>query len=427
MNSWYDRDDWYAPLETSGDDPGEEKKIRRQKRIRAFGALVILVALLGVTALSLTNLVKKTTAIRASSQAENTDNLPEEYPEEYKDFFSRFYTPVETKNSVVSIPRTDEKYDFSLKLKRRKESELTLQQLYRSCSPSIVAIAGYQKGIVGYNWGTGVVLSADGLILTNTHVIDQCDRAEVIFEDDVTYTASLIGADSTSDIALLKIDASGLPAAAFGDSAFLSVGDSVAAIGNPLGDDFTRTLTNGIISAIDRDVMHDGHKMTLLQTNTALNEGNSGGALFNMYGQVVGITNMKMISATSGIEGIGFAIPSSTVKTVVAALLADGEVKGRPSIGITVGEIPEEAAEKYDLPAGLYVASVTKGTDAWQQGVREGDIILEANGTPVVKTAELNDLKNKLQVGDSITLKLWRDGKELQLCIKLMDTNEVYR
>ena len=426
MNSWYDPDDWYAPLEAAGNDSLEEKKNRQQKRIRAFVAIFILAALLFATGLSLTNLIRKTVEIRAAVQPES-DELPEEYPDNYQDFFSRYYTPVETKNSVVSIPRTEEKPGFELKLERRKEAELTLQQLYESCSPCIVAITGYEKGIVGYNWGTGVVLSEDGLILTNTHVIDQCDRAEVIFGDDVTYTASLIGADSTSDIALLKIDASGLPAASFGDSASLSVGDSVAAIGNPLGNDFTRTLTNGIISAIDRDVMHDGHKMTLLQTNTALNEGNSGGALFNMYGQVVGITNMKMISASSGIEGIGFAIPSSTVKTVVAALLADGEVKGRPSIGITVGEIPEEAAERYGLPDGLYIASVIKETDSWKQGLREGDIILEADGTPVGKTEELNDLKNKLQVGDRITLKIWRDGKELQVGVMLMDTNEVYK
>ena len=427
MNTWYESDDWYAPLETPAEeDPREELKNRRRKRFRIIGAVIILAALLCATTLSMADLVKRTSSSRSVSSAES-DEQPAEYPDNYKDFFSRYYTPVETKSSIITIPRAAEHYEFSLRLERRKETELTLQQLYRTCSDSIVAIAGYQKGIVGYNWGTGVVLSEDGLILTNTHVIDQCDRADVIFEDNVTYTALLVGADSTSDIALLKIEASGLPAASFGDSAFLSVGDSVAAIGNPLGDDFTRTLTNGIISAIDRDVMHDGHKMTLLQTNTALNEGNSGGALFNMYGQVVGITNMKMISASSGIEGIGFAIPSSTVKTVVAALLADGEVKGRPSIGITVGEIPEEAAEKYSLPAGLYVASVTKGTDAFKQGLREGDVILKANGTPVTKTDELNDLKNSLQVGDSILLLIWRDGKELQLSVKLMDTNEVYK
>ena len=429
MNSWYQPDDWYAPLEPYGEtDPSEERINKRRKRFRIIGALIILAAILCGSALSFGNLIKRTAAIRSASQQEDSE-LPAEYPDNYKDFFSRFYTPVESRNSVISIPRSKEQVDYTLRLERKTgNAELTLQQLYAVCSESIVGIAGYQKGIVGYNWGTGVVLSPDGLILTNTHVSDQCDRAEVIFEDNVTYTASLIGADATSDIALLKIEASGLPAAVFGDSAFLSVGDSVAAIGNPLGGEFANTLTNGIISAIDRDVMHDGHKMTLLQTNTALNEGNSGGALFNMYGQVVGITNMKMISSSAAsIEGIGFAIPSSTVKTVVAALLAEGEVKGRPSIGITVGEIPDEAAQRYGLPSGLYVASVTEKTDAAKQGLRVGDIILEANDTPVEKTAELNDLKNGLKVGDRITLKIWRDGKELQLSVALMDTNEVYK
>ena len=426
MNSWYECDDWYAPLKQDEDaEPDDEKRVKRRKRMRIFGALFILAALICATVLSYTNMIRKAALNYSSGQ---TEEYAEDYPENYQDFFSRYYQPVETKSSDVNIPRAKEGYSFTLKLEEQTEETLTLQQLYKNCSPGIVAIAGYQKGTIGYNWGTGIVLSEDGLILTNTHVIDQCDRAEIIFDDDVSYTAALIGADSTSDIALLKIEAEGLTAAAFGNSAFLNVGDSVAAIGNPLGGEFARTLTDGIISAIDRDIMHDGHKMTLLQTNTALNEGNSGGALFNMYGQVVGITNMKMISSSSAsIEGIGFAIPSSTVKTVVEALLADGEVKGRPSIGITVGEIPEEAKEEYQLPEGLYVASVIKDTDAWKQGIREGDIILKANGTAVNKTNELNDLKNKLQVGDVIELTVWRDGKELQFRVKLMDTNEVYK
>ena len=230
MNSWYDPDDWYAPLRADVADPGEEEKKRRQRRIRTFGALVILAALIFATGLSLSNLIRKTSEIRVAAQPEN-EELPEEYPDDYQDFFSRYYTPVETKTSIVSIPRSEEKLSFTLKLERRREAELTLQELYSSCSPSIVAIAGYQKGIVGYNWGTGVVLSEDGLILTNTHVIDQCDRAEVIFDDDVTYAASLIGADSTSDIALLKIDASGLPAASFGGARDLQDDDPGARVG----------------------------------------------------------------------------------------------------------------------------------------------------------------------------------------------------
>ena len=195
-------------------------------------------------------------------------------------------------------------------------------------------------GQSGYNWGTGVILSADGLILTNTHVIEGCDSAKVTLFDDREFEAKLIGADTISDIAVLKIEAAGLPAAEFGESGSLVVGDPVAAIGNPLGETFRSTLTDGIISAIERGISYKGRTMTLLQTNTALNEGNSGGALFNMYGQVVGITNMKMMSSYSSIEGIGFAIPSATVREVVNSIVRFGEVRGRPSIGITVGAIP---------------------------------------------------------------------------------------
>ena len=175
--------------------------------------------------------------------------------------------------------------------------------------------------MTGYNWGTGVVLSSDGLVLTNTHVIGDCDSAEVVLQGEDRYDAVLVGADTISDLAVLKIEKDGLTPAEFGDSTHLSVGDKVAAIGNPLGDEFTRTLTDGIVSAIDRDISYNGRNMALIQTNAALNEGNSGGALFNMHGQVVGITNMKMMSSFSSIEGIGFAIPSSTVKKVVASLV----------------------------------------------------------------------------------------------------------
>ena len=185
-------------------------------------------------------------------------------------------------------------------------------------------------------------------------------------------------------------------------------------------------LTNGIISAIDRGLNYNGRTMSLLQTNTAINQGNSGGALFNMYGQVVGITNMKMMSYYSSIEGIGFAIPSTTVKTVVDSLAANGEVRGRPSIGITVGAIPEDVSGHYDIPAGLYVSGVQENSDAQAKGVQVGDILTAVNGTPVSTTEEVSQIKDSMQVGDSMVLSLWRDGESLEVDIELMDTNDLY-
>ena len=166
--------------------------------------------------------------------------------------------------------------------------------------------------------------------------------------------------------------------------------------------------------------------MTLLQTNTALNEGNSGGPLFNMYGQVVGVTNMKMMSSYSSIEGIGFAIPSATVKSVVNALVADGEVRGRPSVGITIGGIPDNASDYYSIPGGVYVSDVTEGSDAEAKGIQPGDIITHVNGQPVSTIDEVGAIKNQFNVGDSLTFTIWREGETFDVDVVLMDTNDIY-
>ena len=349
-----------------------------------------------------------------------------EMPEDWDEFFANYYQDVDTASAEVNIARGELPDSFKLQIKPAAGKELSLQELYEKCSPSIVAISGYIDGQSGYNWGTGVILSAAGLILTHTHVIDTCDRATVTLYDDREFEARLIGYDTISDIAVLKIEATGLTPAEFGESASLRVGDRVAAIGNPLGDNFRSTLTDGIISAISRDISYKGRTMTLLQTNTALNEGNSGGALFNMYGQVVGITNMKMMSSFSSIEGIGFAIPTSTVETVVNSMVRYGEVRGRPSIGVTVGGIPPEAMAQYKLPSGLYITDVLESSDAWKQGVRPGDILTEVNHIPVSTTTEVNDIKNQYGVGDSLHFTIWRNGEILEFDVLLMDTNDLY-
>lgn len=426
-NNWYETEDWYAARGAEREPspigaPARTKEGPRAKKgftpLR-IGGLICLAVLVIVAS----SLAFSAAAPEESYTPPETDG---QLPDDWQQFFENYYQSTQTDVAEINIPRVELPLDFSLSLSPAPEAELELQQIYERCAVSVVAISGYIDGMSGYSWGTGVVLSEDGLILTNTHVIEGCDRATVTLFDDSVYEAKLVGADSISDIALLRIEARGLQPAQFGESASLSVGDSVAAIGNPLGETFRSTLTDGIISAIERGINYNGHSMTLLQTNTALNEGNSGGALFNIYGQVVGITNMKMTSSYSSIEGIGFAIPSSTVKEVINSLARYGEVNGRPSIGITVGGIPENAASHYELPAGLYVSAVSPGSDAEAKGVQVGDIITAVNSVPVTTTDQVNEIKSGLQVGDSMTFDIWREGERLQIQIELMDTNDIY-
>ena len=354
------------------------------------------------------------------------DGKEETLPEDWKDFFSSYYVTEDTGKIETRIPLAETRPDWELELAPAAKKEQSLQEIYRNCVDSIVSIRSYIDGETGYYWGTGIVLSEDGLILTNAHVIEGCDSAVVVLQNDQEFEVSLIGTDRTSDIAVLKIEAKDLTPAVFGESDALTVGEAVAAIGNPLGEEFRATLTNGIVSAIDRGVNYDGHSMNLIQTNTAINEGNSGGALLNMYGQVVGVTNMKMMSSFSSIEGIGFAIPSTTVRNVVNALIKDGEVLGRPAVGVTVGAIPDTAAEHYELPEGLYVSAVSEDSDAYAKGIREGDIITAVNGEPARTSDDILKVRNGLKVGDTINFTIWRDGESFDVDVALVEHNNIY-
>lgn len=428
-NNWYDNSDWYEPLHTDAVSGSSKPKKRGWTKARIGGIIALVLVLLVGSSLLFANTGGSSVSFSWNSNGKSgswSSGNNQEMPDSKEKFFESFYQSTDTDSAVINIPTVDADTSYTLELNEPGEAELDLKTLYEQCAPSIVAIYGYVDGQTGYYWGTGVILSEDGLILTNTHVIDGCDTAKVELFDKTEYDAKLVGADTISDIAVLKIDADGLTAASFGESKDLAVGDKVAAIGNPLGEAFRMTLTDGIISAIERGVSYKGRSMTLLQTNTAINEGNSGGALFNMYGQVIGITNMKMMSSYSSIEGIGFAIPSSTVQGVVNSLIRDGEVRGRPSIGITVGGIPASAKEKYGLPDGLYVSGVQENSDAAKQGIKVGDIITEVNFQPVTTTDEISDIKNTLEVGDAMIFKLWRDGETFEVSVMLMDTNDLY-
>ena len=409
--------DWYAPLEEHTSPESEKKKRKPGKASWRIGGAILLVVLL----IAASSLIFSGSNQRTEAPYISGDGMPDDW----NDYLDNYYQVTESKDAEIKLPRAELAPDFKVTLSNEHGKELSLQELYDQCSKSIVAIKGYQDGVDGYYWGSGIILSKDGLILTNTHVIENCDTASVTLFDNSSYDAALVGADSTSDIAVLRIEATGLTPASFGDSAELAIGDKVAAIGNPLGETFRMTLTDGIISAIDRGISYNGHSMTLLQTNTAINEGNSGGALFNMYGQVIGVTNMKMMSSYSSIEGSGFAIPSSTIAAVADSLMQYGEVRGRTAIGITVGAIPENVTSHYDLPTGLYVSAVEEKSDAAAKGIQQGDIITAVNGSPASATSDILTVKNTLSVGDTITFTIWRDGETFDVDVTLVDENDL--
>lgn len=292
------------------------------------------------------------------------------------------------------------------------EGGLSLQEIYARNIPSVVSISCTLSN--GTSSGTGVVLTENGYLVTNAHVVDGAVAISVRLTDEREFTAQLVGRDEVSDLAVLRIPAEDLAPAQFGDSSTLRVGDTVVAIGDPLGVEFRGTFTNGIISGIDRDVDVDGRTMTLIQTNAALNSGNSGGPLINCYGQVIGINTMKIGAFTdkAGVEGLGFAIPSATVKTIVDQLIAQGYVSGRPTLGITGEALSNFYQHYYRLPAGLYITKVAKGSDAAAKGIEDGDLLLSINGTPITTMEELKSAIYQYEVGQTVETVIYRAGQQ---------------
>ena len=356
-------------------------------------------------------------------------DVPEDYSKDYRDFFERYYSQQESEHHGPSaVERAETGGSFRIALQSAEGVEAgTLQDLYPECLQSIVSIRTYTKGRPSYYMGSGIIMSEDGYILTNQHLLSDTNTAVVTLPDGREAEALLVGEDISTDLAVLKVEASGLQPAVFGDSGELTVGDSVFAIGSPMLSSLKGTLTSGIISGLSRVVSSGDRPMTLLQHTAAINEGSSGGALFNMYGQVVGVTNMKLSNPYSDVqvEGLCFAIPSATVKTVTDQLIADGHYI-RPGIGITVAAISAEDAEHYGLPGGLYISAVSKTSDAAAKGVRPGDILIEANGEPVRETDDLMAIRDSLRVGDTLTLTLYRDGETFDVDIALVDYSTLY-
>ena len=298
---------------------------------------------------------------------------------------------------------------------------LSLQDIYVHNIGSVVSIICNQAG--SSSTGTGVILSENGYIVTNAHVVEDAISISVQLTDDRQFYADLVGSDQVSDLAVLHIETEDLIPAQFGDSGALRVGDTVVAIGDPLGVEFRGTYTDGIVSAINRDVELDGRTMTLIQTNAALNSGNSGGPLINCYGQVVGINTMKIGAFTdsAGVEGLGFAIPSATVKDVVEQLVRQGYVSGRPTLGIEGEALSTFYQHYYRLPAGMYVTHVEYGSDAHKVGIEEGDLLLSIGATRITSYDELRSAILAYDVGETVEVVIYRAGQQYRVELTLSE------
>lgn len=278
--------------------------------------------------------------------------------------------------------------------------------------------------------GSGIIISEDGYILTNNHVVDSSSESTyyeiseatsiiITLSDDTEYEAEIVGKDSETDLAVLKIDATGLTAAEFADSDSVKIGEFCMAVGNPLG--LGTTITCGVVSALDREVSdEDGNTYVCIQTDAAINSGNSGGALVNSEGQVIGINTLKVSS--TGVEGIGFAIPVNSTTDIISDLITYNKVR-RPYIGISGRDLDEETASRYNLVEGVYVVSVEEYSAAELAGIKAGDVIIAADGETITTIDELNEIKNTHSIGDTMTLTIYRDSETEDVTITLGEEN----
>ena len=321
----------------------------------------------------------------------------------------------------ISIPTYPTGGEASFLVEEQGTELLTLQEIYRRVNPSVVTVM-VQIGPAGdytrMGVGTGVIFTADGYVITNYHVLEGGTDCLVALDTGATYPARYVAGDEENDLAVLKIEETGLPAAVFADSNDLVVGDSVCAIGNPLGMELRGTLTDGIVSAINRDVDVDGRVMTLIQTNAALNSGNSGGPLINQYGQVVGINVVKMVGSyqSSNVEGLGFAIPSASMERIITDLVTYGALQPKVSLGLWVLQAGQVLP---DGRVGIRVDKVTEDAPGARAGIRVGDYILRAGGMDIGSSVDLLRARDRFYLGQEFPVTVWREGEILEFTLTL--------
>jgi len=387
----------------------EKHSFRQRLRSKCSGPLIIICIFLSLCAFVtvfcmsfsvrvLSDEGKITLALAHRGSSDSEGSIPGADSDDMADIIKEELTRTWGDGTKMKIEPTKGKY------------ELTVGQIYSKLINSVVCVETYNGSAT--NSASGVIMSQNGYIITNEHVIRGAKSINVILSDSEKHTAALVGSDDVTDIAVLKINKDDCTSAVFGNSDDLQVGDPVLAIGNPLGAVLSGTLTDGIISALNRDIEYNGFKMSLIQTNAALNSGSSGCPLINMHGQVIGIASMKTILTAESIEGIGFAIPVSTAKDIVDELIENGYIAGRPTFGFDVVdyELPPTAALYYGLPGGVVVSGVHKGSDAVAKGVQVGDVIVAVNEHEIDSSSTLNRIRHACSIGDSVTLVLFRKG-----------------
>ncbi len=297
-----------------------------------------------------------------------------------------------------------------------KENALTVPEIVQKVTPSVVGITATTP--LGTATGSGIIMTDDGYIITNAHVVEDATAVSVLLSDESEYNAAVIGADYRTDIAVLKINSDKkLTAAEFGSSDALVVGELAIVIGNPLGFDFYGSVTSGIISGLNRELTIEDKTLNLIQTDAAINGGNSGGPLVNSYGQVVGISSARV--STTVAEGMGFAIPINEAIPIIDDLIKNGYVTGRPLIGITGFDVDERTSQYYNMPQGIYIAQLAANSPASNAGLMAGDVIVAINGKSISTMDELNSIKNQYKPGDTVVLTVSRNGQQAQFNVIL--------
>lgn len=438
----YDAPENSYSYSSSSDNNEKPRKKRPFLKAAAFVLALVIVGAGSIQVYKYTEKNPKVTDIESSSESESSE-VSEENSESRAENVA---------NEISSISSdTAENSPSLIDLASRKDA-ISVPEIVENAMPSVVGVSAtfeytpqsYDYDMFGFGGrysntqteeikgtGTGIIMTQDGYIVTNAHVVYDtseydCGAAvsvSVVLSDETEYEAKVMGCDVETDIAVLKIDAKGLKAAEFGDSSDLKVGELVIAIGNPLGFELFGSVTSGIVSAVDREITVNEKQMKLIQTDAAINSGNSGGPLLNSCGQVIGINSVKMSSSygsSASVEGLGFAIPISEARAIIDDLINYGYVTGRPQIGVQTQNVSETISRFYGIPVGVYVVSVSEGSSAEFAGIKEGDVIIGAQGEPVKNLDELNEIKNQYKAGDEITLTISRQGEDEDLEISLV-------